>query len=97
MSRIGQEANLSSSFLILAMDLTVERGAKGFEFKVKDKSQANFGRLEIKFAEVEMPGLMSCHTELGPSQPLKGARITGPLCMTIQTVVLIETLTALGA
>ncbi|MCO5549176.1 hypothetical protein L7F22_002643 [Adiantum nelumboides] len=95
MSKIGQEANLSSSFLILAMDLSVERGAKGFEFTVKDI--ADFGRLEIEFAEVEMPGLMSCRREIGPSQPLKGARITGPLRMTIQTEVLIETLTALGA
>ncbi|MCO5574062.1 hypothetical protein L7F22_027839 [Adiantum nelumboides] len=91
------EANLSTSFLILAMDLSVEKGAKGFEFKVKDMSQADFGRLEIDLAEVEMPGLMSCRTEFGPSQPLKGARVTGSLHMTIQTAVLIETLTALGA
>ncbi|KAI5084475.1 hypothetical protein GOP47_0000644 [Adiantum capillus-veneris] len=91
------EANLSSSSLVLAMDLSVEKGAKGFEFKVKDMSQADFGRLEIELAEVEMPGLMSCRTEFGPSQPLKGARITGSLHMTIQTAVLIETLTALGA
>ncbi|KAK6161692.1 hypothetical protein DH2020_005073 [Rehmannia glutinosa] len=60
-------------------------------------SQADFGRLEIELAEVEMPGLMSCRTEFGPSQPFKGARITGSLHMTIQTAVLIETLTALGA
>ncbi|MCO5579861.1 hypothetical protein L7F22_033723 [Adiantum nelumboides] len=78
------------------MDLAVEKGAKGFEFKVKDMSQAYFGRLEIKFAEVEMHGLMSCRTKFGPSQSLKGARITGSLHMTIQKIVLIETLTALG-
>ncbi|MCO5568770.1 hypothetical protein L7F22_022470 [Adiantum nelumboides] len=97
MSKIGQEANLSSSFLILAMDLSVDKGAKGFEFKVKDMPQADFGRLEIKLAEVEMLGLMSCHTEFGLSQPLRGARITGSLCMTTQIAILIETLTALGA
>ncbi|MCO5576382.1 hypothetical protein L7F22_030192 [Adiantum nelumboides] len=97
MSRIGQEENLSSSFLILSMDLSVEKGAKGFKFKVKDMSQADFGRLEIKLAEVEMHGLMSCRIEFGLSQPLKGARITGSLCMTTQTIVLIETLIALGA
>ncbi|KAH7296790.1 hypothetical protein KP509_26G038900 [Ceratopteris richardii] len=79
------------------MGLSVEKGAKGFEYKVKDMSQADFGRLEIELAEVEMPGLMACRTEFGPSQPLKGARITGSLHMTIQTAVLIETLTALGA
>lgn len=79
------------------MDLSVQKGAKGFEFKVKDMSQADFGRLEIELAEVEMPGLMSCRSEFGPSQPFKGARITGSLHMTIQTAVLIETLTALGA
>ncbi|MCO5610376.1 hypothetical protein L7F22_064612 [Adiantum nelumboides] len=71
--------------------------AKGFEFKVKDTSQADFGRLEIKLAKVEMPELMPCHTEFGLSQPLKGDRITGYLCMTTQTTVLIETLKALGA
>ncbi|CAI0437678.1 unnamed protein product [Linum tenue] len=60
-------------------------------------SQADFGRLELELAEVEMPGLISCRTEFGPSQPFKGARITGSLHMTIQTAVLIETLTALGA
>lgn len=75
----------------------MQKGAKGFEYKVKDLSQADFGRLEIELAEVEMPGLMACRTEFGPSQPLKGARITGSLHMTIQTAVLIETLTALGA
>ncbi|THG13685.1 hypothetical protein TEA_007424 [Camellia sinensis var. sinensis] len=79
------------------MALLVEKTTSGREYKVKDMSQADFGRLEIDLAEVEMPGLMSCRTEFGPTQPFKGARITGSLHMTIQTAVLIETLTALGA
>lgn len=66
-------------------------------YKVKDISLAEWGRKEIKLAEAEMPGLMSLREEYGPSQPLKGARIAGCLHMTIQTAVLIETLTALGA
>jgi len=65
--------------------------------KVKDMSLATWGRKEIMLAEAEMPGLMSIRAEYGPSQPLKGARIAGCLHMTIQTAVLIETLTALGA
>jgi adenosylhomocysteinase len=65
--------------------------------KVADISLAAWGRKEIKLAEAEMPGLMSIREEYGPSQPLKGARIAGCLHMTIQTAVLIETLTALGA
>ncbi len=67
------------------------------DFKVADLSLAEFGRKEIELAEHEMPGLMSTRAELGPSQPLKGARITGSLHMTVQTAVLIETLVALGA
>ena len=66
-------------------------------YKVADMSLAEWGRKEIKLAEAEMPGLMSIRKEFGPSQPLKGARIAGCLHMTIQTAVLIETLTALGA
>src|SRR5574338_1568201 len=66
-------------------------------YKVKDLSLAEWGRKEIRLAEAEMPGLMSLRSEYGPSQPLKGARIAGCLHMTIQTAVLIETLTALGA
>jgi adenosylhomocysteinase len=66
-------------------------------YKVKDISLAEWGRKEIKLAEAEMPGLMSIRKEYGPKQPLKGARIAGCLHMTIQTAVLIETLTALGA
>jgi adenosylhomocysteinase len=67
------------------------------KYKVKDISLAEWGRKEIKLAEEEMPGLMALRKEYGPSQPLKGARIAGCLHMTIQTAVLIETLTALGA
>jgi len=66
-------------------------------YKVKDITLAEWGRKEITLAEAEMPGLMSIREEFGPSQPLKGARIAGCLHMTIQTAVLIETLTALGA
>ncbi len=62
------------------------------DYRVADISLADFGRKEIKLAEVEMPGLMSCRSEYGPSQPLAGARIVGSLHMTIQTAVLIETL-----
>ena len=67
------------------------------DYVVKDLSLADFGRAEINIAETEMPGLMALREEFGASQPLKGARITGSLHMTIQTAVLIETLTALGA
>ena len=73
---------------------TTERTA---DYKVADLSLAGFGRKEIQLAEHEMPGLMACREEFGAQQPLKGARITGSLHMTIQTAVLIETLTALGA
>ncbi len=66
-------------------------------YKVKDITLAEWGRMEIKLAEAEMPGLMSIRKEYGPSQPLKGARIAGCLHMTIQTAVLIETLKELGA
>jgi adenosylhomocysteinase len=67
------------------------------DFKVADLSLADFGRKEITLAEHEMPGLMSIRAEYAAQQPLKGARITGSLHMTVQTAVLIETLTALGA
>jgi len=65
--------------------------------KIADLSLAEWGRKEINIAEIEMPGLMALRNEHGKSQPLKGARIAGCLHMTIQTAVLIETLTALGA
>src|ERR1700736_5676116 len=74
----------------------IEKRARA-DYKVADLSLAEFGRKEITLAEHEMPGLMSLRREFGPSQPLKGARISGSLHMTIQTAVLIETLVALGA
>ncbi len=67
------------------------------DYKVKDISLADWGRKEIAIAETEMPGLMALRQEFGEAQPLKGARVVGCLHMTIQTAVLIETLTALGA
>jgi adenosylhomocysteinase len=67
------------------------------DYVVADITLADFGRAEIKIAETEMPGLMALRTEYGAAKPLKGARITGSLHMTIQTAVLIETLVELGA
>ncbi len=67
------------------------------DYVIADISLADWGHKEIEIAETEMPGLMACRDEFGPSQPLKGARITGSLHMTIQTAVLIQTLQALGA
>ena len=66
-------------------------------FFIADISLAEWGRKEIELAENEMPGLMALRKEYGDSKPLKGAKIAGCLHMTIQTAVLIETLTALGA
>ena len=71
--------------------------ASSKDFHVADIGLADWGRKEIEMAEVEMPGLMAIREELGAKQPLKGARISGSLHMTIQTAVLIETLVALGA
>ncbi len=70
---------------------------KKLDYKVADIRLAEFGRKEIEIAEKEMPGLMSIRKKFGPEKPLKGARITGSLHMTIQTAVLIETLVELGA
>jgi adenosylhomocysteinase len=67
------------------------------DFKVKDLALAVLGRKEIELAEVEMPGLMALREEFRTQKPLRGARITGSLHMTIQTAVLIETLVELGA
>jgi adenosylhomocysteinase len=75
------------------MSTTVQKA----DYKVADLSLAEFGRKEISLAEHEMPGLMATRREFADTQPLRGARITGSLHMTIQTAVLIETLTALGA
>ncbi len=71
--------------------------AETTDYKVADLSLAEFGRKEIRLAEHEMPGLMATRREYAEQQPLRGARITGSLHMTIQTAVLIETLAALGA
>lgn len=76
--------------------MTVDRSGN-LDYKVADLSLADFGRKEMQLAEHEMPGLMAMRKEFGASKPLKGARITGSLHMTIQTAVLIETLIALGA
>ena len=67
------------------------------DYKIKDIKLADFGRKEIKIAEKEMPGLIAIREKYGARKPLKGARITGSLHMTIQTAVLIETLIELGA
>jgi adenosylhomocysteinase len=67
------------------------------DYVIADRGLAAWGRKEIKIAETEMPGLMAIRHEYAAKQPLKGARITGSLHMTIQTAVLIETLNALGA
>jgi adenosylhomocysteinase len=77
------------------MSTTVQKTAQ--DFKVKDLSLAPFGRKEIELAEHEMPGLMALRAEYAKKQPLKGARISGSLHMTVQTAVLIETLLDLGA
>ena len=67
------------------------------DYKIADLSLADWGRKEISIAEGEMPALMAIRKELAATQPLKGARVTGSLHMTIQTAVLVETLQALGA
>ena len=77
--------------------LTPDTAGSVSDFKVADLSLAEFGRKEIRLAEHEMPGLMSLRAEYGAAQPFKGKRIVGSLHMTVQTAVLIETLTALGA
>ena len=75
----------------------MENSTSILNYKVKDINLADWGRKEIKLAEKEMPGLMSIRKEYGDKKPLSGARIAGCLHMTIQTAVLIETLTAHGA
>ena len=71
--------------------------SKDLPYKVKDMGLAEFGRKEIEISEHEMPGLMALRRKYADEKPLRGARITGSLHMTIQTAVLIETLVALGA
>src|SRR5437868_1629607 len=79
------------------LDVATQAETRFNDFVVKDLGLADFGRKEIEIAETEMPGLMALREEFGASKPLKGARITGSLHMTIQTAVLIETLVELGA
>ena len=79
------------------MSTSTKPKASHTDYVVKDIGLAEWGRKEISIAETEMPGLMATREEYGPQQPLRGARIAGSLHMTIQTAVLIETLTALGA
>jgi adenosylhomocysteinase len=79
------------------MKAKLHAASDAHDYKIADIGLADWGRREIRIAEIEMPGLMSLREEFGKSQPLKGARIAGCLHMTIQTAVLIETLTALGA
>ena len=95
--RKGYACPYPNPYSIEKMILTTERAACGREYKVRDVSRADFGRLQIQLAESERPGLMACRAEFGPSQPLRGTRITGCLHMTAPTAVLVETLTALGA
>jgi adenosylhomocysteinase len=88
-----------SPFLATVFEITSVKmsGAPAQKFKVADISLAAFGRREIELAEIEMPGLMAIREKYAGDQPLKGARVAGCLHMTIQTAVLIETLTSLGA
>src|SRR5213082_3723202 len=79
------------------LDVATQADTRFNDYVVKDIGLADFGRKEIEIAETEMPGLMALREEFGGSKPLKGARITGCLHMTIQTAVLIETLIHLGA
>ena len=79
------------------MTASAQPKAAATDYVVKDIALAPWGRNEISLAETEMPGLMATREEYGPQQPLRGARVAGSLPMTIQTAVLIETLTALGA
>ena len=77
--------------------VTPSISTSGLDFKVRDLALAELGRHEIRLAEHEMPGLMALRERYAGSQPLKGAKIAGSLHMTVQTAVLIETLTLLGA
>jgi adenosylhomocysteinase len=93
----GPSTWTGSSRVSAPRNVTVQDLDQKEDYRVHDMKEADFGRKEIELAEVEMPGLMACREEFGAKQPLKGARITGSLHMTIQTAVLIETLRYLGA
>src|SRR6202165_2169609 len=88
---------LTLSFGVSSLTATLKPAVHGGDYKVADLALADWGRKEIAIAETEMPGLMAIREEYASTQPLKGARISGSLHMTIQTAVLIETLQALGA
>src|SRR5258708_17272148 len=81
---------------VMQQKLTTATGESP-DYKVNDLALADWGRREIRIAETEMPGLMATRAEVGASKPLRGARFAGRLHMAIQTAVLIEILTALGA
>lgn len=87
-----------ADFVAPTVDIHDGTGANGtLQYKVRDLSLAEAGRHQIRLAEYEMPGLMELRREYADEQPLAGARIAGSIHMTVQTAVLIETLTALGA
>ncbi len=88
---------LTLSFGVSSMNATLKTAASAHDYKVADLALADWGRKEIAIAETEMPGLMAIREEFALTRPLKGARVSGSLHMTIQTAVLIETLQALGA
>ena len=98
MSKVSiKEVATSKTVAKAAPKNSAAKSAAFSDFQVADMSLAAFGRKELNIAETEMPGLMAIRQEYAKSQPLKGARITGSLHMTIQTAVLVETLQALGA
>src|SRR4029450_13260474 len=96
-SGIQEKHSMSPTAEKMQHSFDAARAAGREPFKVKDLSLAEFGRKEIRLAEQEMPGLMALRREHAGKAPLRGARILGSLHMTIQTAVLIETLTELGA
>ncbi len=95
--RLETPLRLTESENRMTVSLTADSAGTVGQFKVADLSLAEFGRNEIRLAEHEMPGLMALRAEYGKVQPFKGKKIVGSLHMTVQTAVLIETLTALGA
>ncbi len=97
MSKTSTARKLNGKPRLTVISNTKQRKKKFSDYVVKDLSLAAYGRKEIELAEAEMPGLMALREEFGKQKPLKGARITGSLHMTIQTAVLIETLEYLGA
>ncbi len=97
MSKASTAKKLNGKPRLTVISNVKKKNKKFTDYAVKDLSLAAYGRKEIELAEAEMPGLMALREEYGPQKPLKGARITGSLHMTIQTAVLIQTLEQLGA